>query len=318
MSRQPLWRSTPSAVFPAILGLVGLGLLWRGLAEAFGFTTAIGDIFLGVSAAALFYFSLAYLAKFLARPGVLAEDLRAPPGRAGLSALSMAYIVLAAGLLPFGLLAAYIWWFGLLLNAVILVYVLIADFKTRAGGRSATPFQYFTYAGLSTAPLAGVALGYSALSQALGYITLLVFVFISLKIGAKFLRSRPPAPLRPPLVMLLAPLGLFALAFGQFGPEILFLVFYILAWGVAIVLLVFARWLTIAGFTPIWGMLGFSLAVFTNMNLMAIDKGFGTIATTGAIAGALIGTPLILFIAFRVAKMWAKRDLAKKTGAAVA
>jgi len=318
MSRQPLWRSTPAAVFPVILGLVGLGYFWRGLGAAFGFTTAIGDILLGVAAAALFYFSLAYLAKFLARPGVLAEDLRAPPGRAGLSALSMAYIVLAAGLLQFGKLAEYVWWFGLLLNVVILVNVLSANRKTEPAARSATPFQYFTYAGLSTAPLAGVALGYPALSQILGYITLLVFVFITLKIGAKFLRTRPPAPLRPPFVMLLAPLGLFALAFGQFGPEILFLVLYILAWGVAIVLLFFARWLTIAGFTPIWGMLTFSLAVFTNMNLMAIGKGFGTIAITGAIAGALIGTPLILFIAFRVAKMWAKRDLAKKTGAAVA
>lgn len=318
MNRQSLWRSTPAAIFPVILGLVGLSLLWRGVAVAFGLPLAIGDLLLGVSAALLLYFTLAYLIKLIARPGVLMEDLRAPPGRAGLSAASMAYLVLAAGLLPYGEVARWVWWFGVILHAVIVTFVVMAINKSPPEGRSATPFQYLPFVGLITTPLAGVALGYELLSQVFTYLSLVAFVVLTLQIGAKLMRTRPPAPLRPPFVIILAPLSLFGLAFGQFGAEIGFTVFYILTWVAAILLLVFSRWLTVAGFTPMWGSLTFPLATFTNINLAAINKGLGTIATTGAIAGALIATPMILFVAYKTFKMWAKRDLAKKTGAAVA
>lgn len=94
--------------------------------------------------------------------------------------------------------------------------------------------------------------------------------------------------------------------------------FYIAAWIGALALLVFARWITIAGFTPMWGSLTFPLATFTNINIMAMQKGYGMVATTGTVAGGLIGTVVIFFIAYNALKMWAKRDLAKKTGSAVA
>ncbi|MBL1437974.1 MAG: tellurium resistance protein [Rhodobacteraceae bacterium] len=318
MNRQPLWRSTPPAIFPVILGLVGLSLAWRGLGQSFGLTAGFGDILLGVTTVLLAFFALSYVAKLIARPGVLMEDLKSPPGRAGLSAISMSFIVFAAGLLPYGELARYVWWFGILLHVVIVTFVVKSISKAPPEGRSVTPFQLLPFVGLITAPLAGVALGYTLISQVLTYLSLVVLVVILVKLAAKFIRTRPPEPLRPSYAIILAPMGLFGMAFGQFGPEILFTVFYILAWVVALVLLVFAKWLTASGFSPVWGGLTFPVAVFTNINIMAISKGFGLVATTGAIAGGLIATALIFFIAYKALKMWAKRDLAKKTGSAVA
>ncbi len=318
MNRQPLWRSTPPAIFPVILGLVGLSLAWRGLGLSFGLTSGLGDILLGVSTMILVFFALSYAAKLIARPAVLMEDLKSPPGRAGLSAISMSLIVLAAGLLPFGELARYVWWFGIILHVVIVTFVVKAMSKSPPEGRSVTPFQLLPFVGLVTAPLAGVALGYGLLSQLLTYISLVAFAVILFQLTTKFIRTRPPEPLRPTYAIILAPLSLFGIAFGQFGPEIGFTVFYIAVWAYAIALLVFAKWLTKAGFTPMWGSFTFPLATFTNINIMAMAKGYGLVATTGAIAGGLIATALIFFISYKALKMWAKRDLAKKTGSAVA
>ena len=318
MNRQPLWRSTPPAIFPVILGLVGLSLAWRGLGNAFLISAAMGDILLGVSAAILIYFSLAYTAKLVARPAVLMEDLRSPPGRAGISAISMAIIVLSAGLLPYGEIARWVWWFGIGLHIVILLLVIKSLMKAPAESRSVTPFQYLPFVGLITAPVAGVELGYMLLSQIFAYGSFAIFLVLTVQLTAKLIRTRPPEPLRPPFVIMLAPLGLFGMAFGQFGFEGVFMVFLALSWVAAIVFLVLARWLTSAGFTPMWGALTFPLATFTNINIMAMDKGAGIIAVTGAVAGGLIGTAIILFVAYKALKMWAKRDLAKKTGAAVA
>ena len=318
MKRQPLWRSTPPAIFPVILGLVGLVHAWHGIGRAFGLPAAFGDILLGGATALLMFFSLSYLAKLIARPGVLMEDLKSPPGRAGLSAISMSFIVLSVGLLPYGEIARYVWWFGVILHAVIVTFVVKAISKAPPEGRSVTPFQLLPFVGLSTTPLAGVSLGYVLLSQVLTYLSLAAFAVILFQLAAKFIRTRPPEPLRPPYAIVLAPLSLFGMAFGQFGPEIVFTVFYIAVWAYGIALLVFAKWLTKAGFTPMWGALTFPAATFTNINIMAMAKGYGIVATTGTIAGGLIATALIFFIAYKALKMWMGRQLAQKTGAAVA
>jgi len=131
-------------------------------------------------------------------------------------------------------------------------------------------------------------------------------------------RTRPPAPLRPPFAIALSSLSLLGLAFGQFGPQIAFEIFFALAWLLALGLLGLAGWLTRSGFTPMWGALTFPVATFININIMGMDKGYGTLASTGAIAGALIGTPLVGFVTYRALQMWLKRDLAKKTGSAIA
>ena len=318
MKRQSLWRSTPPAIFPVILGLVGLSLSWRGLGISFGLSSSFGDILLGITSALLVFFSLSYAAKLIARPSALMEDLKSPPGRAGVSAISMSFIVLAIGLLPYGEIARYVWWFGVVLHVIIIAFVVKAISGSPPEARSVTPFQLLPFVGLVTAPLAGVELGYVLLSQLFFYGSLAVLVVILFKLAEKFIRTRPPEPLRPPYAIVLAPFSLFGMSFGLFGVEIGFLAFYIAAWIYAIALLVFTKWLTKAGFTPMWGSLTFPVATFTNINVMAMSKDYGIIATTGAIAGGLIATVLIFFISYKSLKMWAKRDLAKKTGASIA
>ena len=66
----------PPAIFPSILGLLGLGLAWRRASEAYGKSSAISDLILGATLILLVVGLTAYGLKFLKRPSVLIDDLR--------------------------------------------------------------------------------------------------------------------------------------------------------------------------------------------------------------------------------------------------
>ena len=76
----------PPAVFPVIMGAVGLGLALRRGLEAFGLPSGLAEMFLGVSVALWLFAATGYAVKLMRRPSVLLDDLRVLPGRAGIAA----------------------------------------------------------------------------------------------------------------------------------------------------------------------------------------------------------------------------------------
>ncbi len=313
-----LWRSTPPAIFPVALGFLGLALAWRNSAGVLPVPAAIGELLLGVSTAFFVFFALSYFAKAIRRSKAVLEDMKTPPARAGLAALSMAIMLLAAALLPFGAIAGVIWWVGVVLFLLTACLITFAMIKGPKEARQFSPFQYLVFVGSIVAPIAGVSLGYSEVSFWLAMLALIGFVVLSVGYGAKFMRVRPPVPLRPSLAILLAPVSLFAMAFFQFEIIWAFTLFYWLAIGVALVLLAASLWLTSGGFTPLWGAFTFPIAAFANMQAVVLADGPNIIASTFLIAALLIGTPLILFVVWKTSKAWLSGGLAKKTAASVA
>ncbi len=313
-----LWRSTPPAIFPVTLGALGLGVIWRKAAIILPVPTAVGDLLMGVSTAFFLFFLASYIAKLMARPGVLLEDLKTPPARAGISAIGMSLMLLAAVLLNFGWELHWLWWAGVAVQIAISVLVLMLTRGDQPELRGFSPFQYLTYVGLIVAPIAGVPMGYEQISFWLAMAALVGFVVVTLGYGAKLIRVRPPQPLRPSLVIVLSPLSLFGLMFLQMGAQPAFMVFYWLSWAAALVLLGLAFWLTKGGFTPIWGAFTFPVAAFTSLQISATVAGASLLALPGAVLGLAVGTPLILFVAYRAAQAWSRGELAKKTGAATA
>jgi len=142
--RKPgLFARTPPAVFPAILGLLGLGLaLRRGLAEV-GWPGAAADVILGM-AVLLWAFALpAYAAKVLRRPGMVAEEMRVLPGRSGLAAAGVGAMAAAAALAPIapglavGLLYAALPLHGV--QALLLIRVHLLSLPEARGGDAGRP-----------------------------------------------------------------------------------------------------------------------------------------------------------------------------------
>ncbi|MCB1367503.1 MAG: tellurium resistance protein [Rhodobacteraceae bacterium] len=317
-AQTPLWRRTPPAIFPVSLGFLGLGLAWRNAGAALGLPTEIGDFLLGASTIFYLFFVALFVLKLAARPGVLFEDLKTPPSRSGISAMAMAMILLPAVLLQFGLAWVWLWWIGVALHVVIALLVARVMFAGAPETRSFTPFQYLTFVGLIVAPIAGVPLGQQAASFWLSMAAMVGFVIITIGYGRKLTRVLPPPPLRPSLVITLAPVSLFGLMFAQYQAEIWFQAFYLLSWILALLLLISARWLLSAGWTPVWGALTFPIAAFTNLQIVAFTMGYGVVALAGIWLGLTIGTPLILFVVIRAARAWSRGELSKMSGAATA
>ncbi len=318
MVRVALWRRTPPAIFPVTLGFLGLSLAWRGAANVLPIPAFIGDLMMGVATLFFLFFFASYVAKIIARPSIVIEDLKTPPARAGVSAIVLSILILAAILNTYGIRAGEIWIFAVILYLASVILVGYSILKGPPEARSFSSFQYLSFVGTIVAPVAGISLGYSEISFWMAMMALPPYIIITVAYAMKLRRVRPPAQLRPALMLGLAPTSLFAIAFGQLGIEWAFQLFYWQALIWVLVLLSIAMWMAEGGWTPIWGGFTFPIAAFLNLQILALSKGAGLVATTALTAGLLIGTPLILYIVFKHTKAWIRGDLAKNTAAAVA
>lgn len=315
-NKTPLWRSTPPAIFPVCLGFMGLGLAWRNAAGVLPIPHEVGDLLLGLSTSFFVYFLVFYLLKLAARPSVLFEDMKVPPARAGVAALAMSTMLLAAALLPFNISVPQVWWTGVVMQIGASAIVIHAIWKEPAEVRTFTPFMYLTFVGPIVGPVAGIPLGYVTESIILALAALVPFIIITIGYTLKLIRVRPPHPLRPSLAIFLAPISLFALCFGMLDVNWAFWLFFYFGWAVAPVLLVLGPWMTEGGWTPIWAALTFPITAFANVQVLAFQKGSTVLAPLGLWAALSVGTPLILFVVYRSIMAWVTGELAKKSGAA--
>ncbi len=316
-SHRPLWRRTPPAIFPVCLGVLGLGLGWRNASEMLPVAEEIGDLFLGGGMAYYLYFLLFYLRKLAARPAVLFEDMRTAPARAGIAAMGMSMMLLAAALLPFGVSVPQVWWTGVIMQIAASVIVLHALWVEPPEKRHFSTFQYLTFVGPVVGPFAGIPLGYVWESWALTLAALVPYAVITAGLAVKLLRGiLPPPPLRPSLAIFLAPNCLFGTSFGMLGWEAGYHFFYWVASLTALVLVFAAPWMMKGGWSPVWASFTFPIGAFLNLQVLALHKGAGLPAELGAWAAMIIGTPLITAIVWRTNMAWVTGELAERTQAA--
>ena len=302
--RKPkLFARTPPAVFPVLLGLLGLGLALRlGLAEL-ALPGGVAELLLGAAGAIWVFAMLAYAVKLARRPGVLGDDMRVLPGRAGIAAASVGGMALAAALVPFAPDVA-----GWLLIGALLVHagqmvVLVAVLRAMPeAGRQVNPSLHLSFVGPIVGGLAAVSLGWAGLAVAL-----LIWGLSALQ----FAREVPPAPLRPMLAIHLAPASLLASVAALTGQGGLAVVLAIAGGGLLLAMLTGARWMTVSGFSAIWGSFTFPLAAYS-----------GALFTLGWVWPGLIvllaALAVVPPVAYQVVRMWAVGSLAQKTNAAEA
>lgn len=315
----PLWRQTPPAAFPVCLGFLSLALAWRHASDIFPWASEdLSNLMLAAATGYFLWFLGFYIAKLIARPAVLFEDMRTPPARAGIATMAMAMMLLAAALLPFGISVPLVWWTGVVMQIFASAIVLYAIWKDPPEARHFSPFQYLTFVGPVVGPIAGIPLGYVWQSQILVFAALIAYVIIT--IGILFtLKSDPiPKTLRPSTVIFLAPACLFAICFGSLGYESAFIFFYWITNAIAIGLILLAPWMLKGGYTPVFAAFTFPLASFVSTQLMAIEKGIGFIATAAAYAGLAVATPVVFYLVYRTVMEWVTGDLARKSHAASA
>jgi len=317
--KTPRWRATPPALFPPILGAFGLAVAWSRAAETFSIPAAIGQILIG-AVTLLYLFVLAnYLAKVFARGAVVVEDIKVLPGRAGLAAMSMAGMLLAVALLPIAPgLAQIVVIVALAAHALFLAIFLRGFFTGPAEGRVITPVFHLTFVGFIVAPLALVPLGWATLSVAIFWVTLAAALVIWALSLAQFIKKDVPPPLRPLLAIHLAPASLLGTVALLLGMKALGLAFGVFAIFLAAALVIRARWIIEAGFSPFWGAFTFPMAAFSSL-MMVVGTTYQNdlFRILGAI-GLIAATAFIPWVLWKVVQLWLKGMLAVKSNSAVA
>ncbi len=296
-----------------------LALGWRNAADHLpAVPRDIGDLMLGVSTAYFIWFLMFYAVKVLARPRVLMEDMRTPPARAGIAAMAMSMMVLAAALLPLDVSVPPVWWTGVIMQIAASAVVLVAIWKDPPEKRHFSTFQYFTFVGPVVGPVAGIPLGYVRESLWLITAALVAWVIITIGIFAT-IRSDPiPERLRPSVMLFLAPICLFALGYGGLGYERAFAFFYWLGNGVMVVLLFLVPWMIRGGYSPAWAAFAFPVGAFLNVQVLAHQLGYEFWPVIGIYATMALGSPLVLWLAYRFMMCWVTGELARDSHAAIA
>lgn len=313
--RPGLFRATPPAIFTPAFGLLGLGLAWRRGAAAFALPDGPPELLLGAATLLYLFCVAAYLAKVARRPGVVPEDLRVLPGRAGLTAGSLSLFLLALTAVPYSAaLAAGLLYLGLLTHAALAVGFLRTLRAAPPEGRQPTPIWHLAFVGFIIAALPAAALGMGGLARGILFATIPVAAAIWMLSARHIARNPVPAPLRPLLAIHLAPAALFATVATMGGLPAMASGFAVVALIGLAVLALLARWLTVAGFSPLWGAFAFPLAAAASALLAQPQAAFRMVGAPVLAVATLATLP----IAARVFRLWMRGQLAARTNAATA
>lgn len=312
--RPAVFARTPPAIFPPILGLLGLALALRLALGRLGWDAGPGDLVAGVAVALWAFAALAYAAKLARRPGVVLEDLRVLPGRSGLAALGMGGMVAAGLVASYSVpVAAVLLVLALAVHAVLAVLLVRLLLGLPPEARAVNPTLHLSFVGFIVAAPAALALGWGGLAEVLFWASLPPALGIWSLCAWQFARAVPPAPLRPLLAIHLAPAALLALVAGLLGKPVLAEVFLWPGAALGLALLVAGRWVAASGPSPLWGAFTFPLAAMASAMLVA-----GGIWLWPGLVLVAAGVAVIPAILWWVVKRWPGGRLAALTNAAEA
>lgn len=317
--RKPrFFARTPPAIFPVILGLLGLGLAARKAADMLGLAASplggLVEAALGALMILWLFATLALVAKLIRRPGALAEDMRVLPGRAGLAAATMSGMAAAAVLVPYApRLALTLAEAALLAHGAMTAALVAVLTRLPPDARRISPVFHLAFVGFIVGAVPLAQLGYDRAAAAIFWPTLAAAGAIWAVSVLQLLRNAPPAPLRPLLAIHLAPAALLSQVAGQIGQPLLATGLAALGAAIFLALLSAARWITVTGFSPLWGAFTFPLT--------ALAAALLTLGGSWELPGIVVLTlalGLVPAIAWNVLKLWPGNRLAAKTNAAEA
>ncbi|HSF64962.1 MAG TPA: tellurium resistance protein, partial [Paracoccaceae bacterium] len=273
-----------------------------------------GEAVLGAVSLLYVFAATAFLAKIARRPGVLFEELRILPGRAGVAAASLCILLLAGAVVPHAPgLALGLLYAGVAVHVALAITLARLFLTGPEEVRTVNPAWHLHFVGLILTFFAGVPLGQTGLVWASVVVSIPAALLILTASAVQFARRIPPAPLRPLMAIHLAPPSLIGLAFVALGHPVPGLICACMSAVVLVVLLGSARWLTAAGFSALWGAFTFPMANAAGIFLM--QGGVWVWAGAAVLVAAAMVIPAI---AFKVLQLWARGTLAAKTNAATA
>ena len=307
-----LFANTPPAIFPVVLGLLGLATALRIGTAQWGVGQELADLASGLVLPLWGFAACTYIVKLVRRISVIRDDLKVMPSRAGLAAGTLGGMVAAGHLGVFAPGVAVPLLLGvLLLHAALVLLTVRVLLGLPPEARQVNPGWHMIFVGFIVAAPPAAMLGLEALARGILYATLPVALAIWGVSLVQLARRVPPAQLRPMLAIHLAPASLFATTASLTGHTMLAQGFALLALAILIALIAYIRWIAETGFSPLWGAFTFPLAAASTA--LMLQGGVLGLIGQGLLVLALGVVP---WIAYRVLKLWPGGRLAAKTNAA--
>lgn len=275
----------PAAFFGMVLGLAGLGGIWRLAARIWGMPPGIGEIVMLVAAAVWLIVTVLYAAKWIRAADAARAEVGHPVQCCFIGLAGVATMLVGLGALPYSRPAAEI-----LIGAGALFTLAFALWRTGVlwqGDREATattPVLYLPTVAGSFVTAAGLAaLGHKDWGQlAFGAGLFSWFAIESVLLHRLYTAPMMPPPLRPALGIQLAPPVVGAVAYlsvGSGGPDII--VHAMIGYGLlqALLLLRLLPWIRQQPFAPSYWGFTFGATALASATMQLVEHG-----DTGAIA----------------------------------
>lgn len=271
----PSLRHFPLPLFAAVLGIAGLGLAWRDAGRVLGAPALVGELLLLVAALAFGLIAIAYLLKWQRHPAAVTAEFRHPVRGNFIFAITVGLILLSNALLPHRPdLAGGLWLFATITHLVLAGWLVRRLLLQPAPLATLTPAIFIPLVGNILAPLAGMKLGYPALSWFSFSIGLGLWIAIQpVLLHRLFYGESLPPKLMPALAILLAPpsVGCMAMAALQGGTiEAPAWIMAGIAGFIALVLLSLLPRFARLPFAPSWWAYTFPSAAFALMLIQII------------------------------------------------
>ncbi len=275
----------PAAFFGIVLGLAGLGGIWRIGARIWGLPPAVGEIVMLIAALVWLIVAVLYVAKWVQAADAARAEAEHPVQCCFIGLAGVATMLVGLGVLPCQRLAA-----SILIGAGALFTLAFALWRTGVlwqGDRettATTPVLYLpTVAGGFVTATAFAALGHKDWGQlAFGAALFSWLAIESVLLHRLYTAPMLPPPLRPALGIQLAPPVVGAVAYLSVGsgtPDII--VHAMLGYGLlqALLLLRLLPWIRQQPFTPSYWGFTFGATALASAPMLLVEHG-----DTGAIA----------------------------------
>jgi tellurite resistance protein len=200
-------RPIPSASFGAMMGVAGLGLIWQFAAKIQGAPAQIGQSIIVLATVLFATLLVMWAARILANPQELRAENNSAITASYFGSITLSCSLLAAGLLPYSRVLAFVLWliaaFG---GPALLIYLLGRWIENGIQPNELTPAIFIPVVGNAIASYAAVPLGWSEMGWALFSIALLCWLTFVPIVMYRLLTTPPPLPrkMAPQLAIMVA------------------------------------------------------------------------------------------------------------------
>ncbi len=282
-------RHLPLPLMASVLGLGGLGLMWRQAAATLGVPGFIGEAVLALMVLDFIGLSLLHAARLIRHFDVVRHEFESPVLAPFFSIFAIGGLMVSGATTPYWPLFAQHLWEASVVAQLILGAVLLSRWlRGEAGPDMMAPPLIIPFVAAILAAVFGPPLGHPTVAWAMLGIGLIFWMLLQTLLLHRLLAGPPlPPALRPSIMILLAPPSVAAVALllleGRLGPMALGLAGLATLYAMALVLMV--RHMTQSGFSLVWWSFTFPCCAFAILLMMAVG---GLLAWIGLAVATLV------------------------------